>query len=229
MQTTSQLYKDILAEQNHWFEYRLEIDGTSYGEGVVRSLRTNLNMLKDKPEIGTAVAGEIDVEMQSVEIPFMAELRPYVRACSKTAQSEWLPQGVFYCDTRQRSKDTSTNSVVTIHGYDAMMKAEQMYSGNITGDSTDIEMVEEIASIMGVEVDPRTRQMVSEGYTIPFASGYTLREILGYIASMYIGSFIMSDEGKLRLVSLLELPPETNYLITENADAITFGGVRILV
>jgi hypothetical protein len=46
---------------------------------------------------------------------------------------------------------------------------------------------------------------------------------------MYVGAFIMTDEGKLRLVSILELPPETNYLIDEVGDAITFGGDRILV
>ena len=82
---------------------------------------------------------------------------------------------------------------------------------------------------MGVSVDPRTTAMITQGYTIPLPTGYTLREVLGYIAAMYVGCFIMSDAGELRLVSILELPPETNYLIDQLGDAITFGGDRILV
>ena len=119
--------------------------------------------------------------------------------------------------------------MLKIHGYDAMLRAEQMYNGRITGDSTDIQMVTEVAYQMGVNVDPRTSTIFTEGYTIPLPTGYTYREILGYIASMYVGCFIISDEGKLRLVSILELPPETNYLVDNAGDAITFGGDRILV
>jgi hypothetical protein len=46
---------------------------------------------------------------------------------------------------------------------------------------------------------------------------------------MYVGSFIMTETGLLRLVSITELPEETNYLINNAGDAITFGGDRILV
>ena len=55
--------------------------------------------------------------------------------------------------------------------------------------------------------------------------GYSLREVLGYIAGAYVGSFVMTEEGKLRLVSLLELPPETNYLIDNGGIPIVFGSV----
>ena len=39
----------------------------------------------------------------------------------------------------------------------------------------------------------------------------------------------MTGEGRLYLVPLVSIPPETNYLVTEYGDAITFGGDRILV
>ena len=111
-----------------------------------------------------------------------------------------------------------------------MLKAEQDFQSNaITGDSVDTDMVDEIARIMGVSVDPRTYDVMAASYTIPLPTGYSCREVLGYIAAMYVGCFIITDEGKLRLVSITELPPETNYLIDEQGDAITFGGDRILV
>jgi len=232
MQNTSALYRTILADPDHWFETQLVIDGVgTFDETQLFSISTSLEMFQDSPTIGKAVAGEINVKMMfpDTTIPDMACLRPRVRVCNATDQSEWLPQGVYYIDTRERTKNDDGLDVLTIHGYDAMLKTEQLYNGRITGDSTDIEMVAEIAYQIGVELDSRTTTLMTAAFTIPFPVGYTYREILGYIASMYVGCFVMTDEGKLRLVSVLELPEETNYLIDQIGDAITFGGDRILV
>lgn len=232
MQGTSALYQTIISG-DHWFETRLIIDGVgTYGETDLFAMSTTHEMFHNSPTIGSAVAGEITVKMvypQDVTIPAMAKLLPQVRACNATQQSEWISQGVYYIDTRERTVTEYGESVLELHGYDAMLKAEQMYNGRITGDSTDIQMVNEIAYQMGVSVDSRTTALMTEAYTIPLPTGYSYREVLGYIASMYVGCFIITDEGKLRLVSITELPPETNYLIDEQGDAITFGGDRILV
>ena len=232
MQSTSALYQTIIAG-DHWFETRLVIDGVgTYGETDLFAMSTTHEMFHNSPTIGSAVAGEITVKMvypQDVTIPAMAKLLPQVRACNATQQSEWISQGVYYIDTRERTVTEYGESVLELHGYDAMLKAEQMYNGRITGDSTDIQMVNEIAYQMGVSVDSRTTALMTAAYTIPLPTGYSYREVLGYIASMYVGCFIITDEGKLRLVSITELPPETNYLIDEQGDAITFGGDRILV
>ena len=232
MQETSALYRSILADTDHWFETQLVIDGVgTFDETQLFSINTSLEMFQDYPTIGKAVSGEVNIKMMfpDTTIPDMACLRPQVRVCNATDQSEWLPQGVYYIDTRERTKNDDGLDVLTIHGYDAMLKAEQMYNGRITGDSVDIDMVGEIAYQLGVELDSRTTALMTAAFTIPFPVGYTYRDILGYIASMYVGCFIMTDEGKLRLVSILELPEETNYLIDQIGDAITFGGDRILV
>lgn len=231
MQNVSALYNTIVGGE-HWFETKLVIDNVgTFDENQLFSVVTSHAMFSNTPAVGMAVAGEIEVKMlyPSTEIPTMACLRPYVRACNATQQSEWLPQGVFYIDTRERTRDDTGLSFLTIHGYDAMLKAEQMYNGRITGTSTDIQMVNEIAYQMGVSVDSRTTALMTAAYSIPLPTGYTYREVLGYIAAMYAGCFIITDEGKLRLVTLYELPPETNYLIDNAGNWITFGGDRILV
>ena len=231
MQNVSALYNTIVSGE-HWFETKLVIDNVgTFDENQLFSVVTSHAMFSTTPAVGMAVAGEIEIKMlyPTTEIPTMACLRPYVRACNTTQQSEWLPQGVFFIDTRERTRDDTGLSFLTIHGYDAMLKAEQMYNGRITGSSTDIQMVTEIAYQMGVSVDSRTNTLMTAAYTIPLPTGYTYREVLGYIASMYAGCFIITDEGKLRLVTLYELPPETNYLIDSAGNWITFGGDRILV
>ena len=150
---------------------------------------------------------------------------------TESLTSEWIPQGVFYIDTRQITANYNGIPVLIIHGYDAMMKAEQEYSSNsVVSTAPDTQYVQAIADEIGVTVDPRTWEIM-RGYEIPFPLGYTMREILGYIAASYVGCFIMTDEGKLRLVSLLGLPEEAHgdLLGDEYGDAILFGGVGILV
>lgn len=145
--------------------------------------------------------------------------------------SEWLPQGVYYIDTREVTANSNGLDILTLHGFDAMMKAEQPYASNATvSDAPDIAYVQAIADAIGVEVDSRTWDIM-RGYHIPFPLGYSMREILGYIASSYIGSFVMTDDGKLRLISLLGLPdrPEKPLLSDEYGNAIVFGNDTILV
>lgn len=231
MQITSQTYQDILASDDYWFERKLVIAGVAYREDVLIEMTTLSEMFQKTPTIGKAVAAEISVKMLApdADIPPMAELKPYVQAKNATQTSEWLQQGVFYIDTRDTVKNERGDDILSLHGFDAMLKAEQLYAGQLTGTSTDTQMVAEIARLMGLTVDARTYAIMNKSYQIPFPAGYTLREILGYIASMYVGSFVISDVGELRLVTLLELPPETNYLIDQVGDCITFGGDRILV
>ena len=231
MQTTSATYQTILSTDGYWFETIIAINGVTYDRSTLVSVSTSHAMFDSTPEIGHAIAGEITVSLlvPSADIPTMAELRPYVQACNASQRSEWIAQGVYYIDTRSETRNEHGANVLTLHGFDAMLKTEQLYNGRITGTSTDIQMVNEIAYQIGVNVDARTTALMTKAYSIPLPTGYTYREILGYIASMYVGSFIMSDVGELRLVSLLELPPETNHLIDNLGDAITFGGDRILV
>lgn len=232
MQDTSLLYRQILADANHRFEAKVSVGGIEFTESDTFSIQTFSQMFSGSPEVGSAVVGEIDVSISppAAEIPTMAQIIPYVRACTATQQSEWIQQGVFYVDTRELTQNNDGLDILTLHGYDAMLKTEQEFqSSRITGTSTDTAMVAEIARIIGVSVDARTWDVMTDAYSIPLPVGYSLREILGYIAGAYFGCFIITEQGKLRLVSLLELPPETNLLVDQVGDHIVFGGDRILV
>lgn len=261
MQQTSDTYRRILVDNNHWFETTVVIgesgvlitelgerilfggyaiivarDGPSSGfnEEYLFSVKTTQRMLEDGPDLGKAVAAEISVSMLNPpgDIPTMGVIVPYVRACSETETSEWLQQGVFYVDTREVTQNADGIDVLTLHGYDAILKTEQYYtdSGRLNwsaGYVLDTAMVQEIATMIGVSVDDRTWDIMTDSYHIPPPFSYTLREILGYIAGAYAGCFVMTDLGELRLVSILEIPEESSLLIDSIGDYITFGGDRI--
>lgn len=324
MLNTSSLYQSLLADDNHYFVAKLDVDGVgTFNEDTIFELTTGTELFNGAPEVGGAIAGEIDVKLLNngyaeqisgdmivdpdmtlvndyivfgenvtlendyirfistvIDIPKMACLKPYVKVCGYVqtpttvtvndpvletqnasvsgntltftsasqatvtgvtinfpvsselsyAESEWVPQGVYYIDTREVTKNEDGLDVLTIHGYDAMLKTEQMFqSTGIVGDSFDTQMVSEIALMIGTDVDSRTFALMTGNYIIPLPVSFTYREILGYIASMYFGTFIITEEGKLRLISLLELPQETSYLIDNIGNAITFGADRIKV
>lgn len=246
MLDTSALYDSIISEPLHRFQTKVNIGGTDYGENVLMSVNASYRVFsEEQPTVGGCLAGELTVKMiaPSSSIPRMATVRPYVRVTDGTQMSEWLPQGVFFIDTRQTTHNDSGLDILTLHCYDAMLKAEADYpSTSISYPAKDYRIVQIIAYAMGLQsssaasnhngIDARTKTLMNNGsgiYNISLPVGYSMREVLANIAAMYAGNWIMTYDGKLRLVTLTELPEETYYLIDEHFDAITFGGDRILV
>lgn len=233
MQSVSDTYRRLIATEGHWFETSLVINGNiSRDNRYLFKVSTQSEMFKNNPTVGQAIAAEIDASFIAPEadIPTMATLKPYVRVRAGNEHSEWIAQGIFYIDTRTITRNDDGLDVMTVHGYDAMLKAEQPYSStNLNWPARDINIVSEIASKMGVSVDTRTWSNMGKLYTFGLPTNYSLREMLGYIAAAYCGCFIITETGKLRLISLTELPAETNLLITRGGDVITFGGDAILV
>lgn len=245
MHVTSDLYKTILQTPGHEKEHRAFIAGVE--QKILKKAETkysNLNMpplvkgslfVGSKPSVGGCVSRQIDIMIKPKgTIPRMAEIKLETRLVLKdfvtgeiTSTSEWLPKGTFYIDTRQTDK---VSGALIIHGYDAMLKAEQPFLTDTTEDDWPKpmdEVVEEIAERMGVTVDSRT--VVSHTLQAGYPLEYTMREVLGFIASAHAGNWIITDAGELRLVGLADIPPETFYLVTEDGDAILFGDTRILI
>lgn len=207
-----------------------------YREDMLISVAITNSLFSGTPELGKAVSAEIDVEMllPVAKIPRMAAIRAYNRIFNASLTSGWIEQGTFYIDTREITKNLHGDDVIKLHGFDSMLMAEQAYVWNLTAPATDIDVVRDIANQLQFDVDQRTIDIMSSGYTVDVeqVGTYTMREILGYLAGSYAGSFVMSPQNELRLVQLITPPGETNYLATEEGGivyAILFGADKILV
>ena len=261
MQNTSALYDELIAEPNHWFECALAIGEsgrlideigevlifgntailvdsggaeTAFREEVLMSMSTTHSVFNEQyPTVGSAVSGEIDVTMIRPygDIPKMARIVPFVRVTDGERHSEWLQKGVYYIDTRETSHNSNGLDILTIHGYDAMLKFEMNYPSDSANNypMLDTDMVQFLANSISISVDPRTWERMTEAYAFQLPVGYSSREVLGAIAASYGGNFIMSDEGQLLLIRLSDLPRETNFLVTESGDVIIFGNDKIVV
>lgn len=255
---TSELYKEI-ASGDYWVETRIAIGETGrlldnhgnailfggvgilvdsggadggYTEDQLFSVETNnLVFSGNTPEVGGCVSGQLTLKMFKPigEIVKQARIVLYVRITDGERYSEWLKKGVYYVDQRSES-DFSDRTIINLTCYDSMMKAEQDYpDSTLEWPAKDIDVVKEIARSIGVGVDERTISLMTMQYKVQYPADYSRREVLGYIAAMYAGCFVMSDEGDIQLITLYSLPTETRYLITKYGEAITFGGDRILV
>ena len=234
MHTVSDLWQQMLADPAHAVEAKLKIAGVEYGEDqIVRKSLTVYGGLYSTFGIGNCCARQIDFEIYPQgTIPRQAKIEVYMRLRLDEQVSEWIHKGVFFFSTRKTDRVTS---VLSVHGYDAMLKAEQTWLDS----SYDAETwpmpvwtaVNDIAARMGVAVDSRTQLNTAfpVQYPVDSEGDMTMREALGRIAVANAGNWIITDEGKLLLVGLNSMPAETHHLITETGSAITFGGVRILV
>lgn len=234
-----------------------------YQEEQIMSLSTAYRLFSEEhPCVGACLSAELDVTMlrPAGAIPRMALVRPYVRATavvhstgsvvgvavagsatvgaqpSTTERvSEWIPQGVFYIDTREYTQNDDELNLMTLHCYDAMLMTEQDYpeTDGVIYPARDVDIVNIIAGALGVSVDARTWEIMTDGYMISLPAGYTMREVLSNIAAMYCGNWVMNYDGELLLVALNGIPAETNYLVDEFGACITFGvgagATRILV
>ena len=204
-------------------DYKVEIAGATYYKSDISSVVIK-RPLFDKLSVGNACSAELDISIWPIStIPKMAKLVPWVR---EDDTSSWTKLGDFYIYTRE-----TTDDLMRIVAYDSMMLAEQTWipDQSLEFPMSMVSAVNIIAGIMGIDVDSRT--LINSSYTIDYpANDYTLRDILGYIASANSGNWIITANGQLLLVPMFSSTPvETNYLIDERGNSITFGGVRVVV
>lgn len=135
------------------------------------------------------------------------------RVTDGTSFSEWKPFGTFFINQR----DTSYEGLVTVSCYDTLLKASQSYvnssSSTANWPKPMKEVVSEVAYRIGVSVDSRTVINTGEDYMVPFPTGLTMLQVLGYIGACHGGNWIITEENKLRLVPLVTSPDETFFVI----------------
>lgn len=231
-QQTSALWKTLWRTRGTTREYQFDVAGTIYGPEAEVSHKVDSG-LYDKFGIGNAAMAALTLSLFADSIPRGACIRRYIRLRNGERVSEWLPKGIFYANRRSEE-----DGYWTVEAFDAMRRAEQPWNPDqsLTFPMPMPEAVAEFARLMGVEVDPRT--VLSSTYTIDYPASdpdsedgdyYSIRQELQWIAAAHGGNWIMTDAGELLLVPLLSVPPETSCLVTEHGDAITLGGVRLLV
>jgi len=224
-QKTSALWTKLFRMRDTTREYQFDIAGIIYGPESEISHSVDAGLYEEFG-IGNAATAKLTLTLYASDIPRGAAIKRYIRLRNQDQVSEWLLKGVFF--TSRRTED---DGQWTIDAFDAMHKAERVWvpEESLVFPLTMPDAVMEFARLIGVEMDPRTRLNPAYIIDYPYENDYTIRDELRFIAAAHGGNWIITDEGRLLLVPLLSAPPETHYLITQFGDAITLGGVKLLV
>ena len=201
---TGEDYRDIL-NGDHRFEHQVRLQDSNgaqrwFYDSDIASLKITGGLFSEnRLSIGGCFAREIELDFYpSAFVPKrMSVIWVYVRAVSESRVSDWIGIGTFYIDTRE----TNDLGMMHITGYDSMLKAEKLYI-----DPGDVgqwpkkmsEVAEDIASKMGVAVDT----WPVRDYDVQLPTGYTMREVLSYIAVASSGNWIINSSGDLALIPL---------------------------
>lgn len=198
MQTIPTGWAEARSGLYRW-ETSVSVNSVDYGEADIISVSTSSPLFSSSaPSIGCCVSKEIDLAfVPKASIPRMAEIKAFTRPILSGVETERLQKGVFYIDTRETNEVTG---VMTIHGFDAMLKTEQPYCPDASGTwpramST---VVSDICESIGVTLDSRTS--ISSEYVCQLDTTLTMRQYLSYIAVAHGGNWVITDAGKLRLV-----------------------------
>ena len=204
MQTTSDIYKRILARDDYIVRKKAVVNGVEYTDdtGLLSVSRVHRLYAGEGPGVGGAVAAEYQLMLHTDNIlPRLSRIELFVCLEGGGDTSEWLPMGTGFSSTRYRDKIQGCWKVT---GFDALLLAEQPY---LDPEETPGEwprscqtVVEDIRQRLGLELDERT---ALGNYEVGYPGEQNMRSILCAIAAMHAANWTVTAAGKLYLVPLV--------------------------
>lgn len=192
MYQASNEFKSAIQKTSRVFNARIKIKGTWYSQTLKAATATYGSNGNDDITIGSTVSSYVDVTMKPIGQLFgntEVELQEGIRLPNGTY--EYIRMGYF---TAQRPTDD--NGYIKFTAYDRMAKTEKLYSSSLSYPTTAIQVIDEICTQCGID---RATTGLETVYVNTKPEGYTCREVLGYMASLY-GKFACIDrDGKLQI------------------------------
>lgn len=203
MQTTSATWKTLWASGSALLEVKAVIGGTDRSAEICAAPVIRRATMQNGLSVGNVVSATCTLTLRTTAaIARSASAALSMRLTDGTTASEWLPAGTFYIS--RRAKDPVTG-LLTLECYDALLKANAAWTPSPGAWPRAMDAVAgELASLLGVSVDSRTTLITGASYVIDEPTdGTSIRDVLSDIAACNGGNWIITPEGKLRLVPLI--------------------------
>ncbi|MBQ7756699.1 MAG: hypothetical protein IJ401_05310, partial [Oscillospiraceae bacterium] len=190
---TSESFNKKVQGLSRTFSAKLDFDNLSITDGIRKISVSGGSNVTGALAIGVTVCACVEIEIsgtvavsdnQMFSLSFGLQLGEN--------DFEFIPYGKYIVNSVEITEEKDTK----ITAYDLMFLAEKTYNSTLEYPTTSLKMIDEICSKIGVS---RTDEDLT-AISIPNAPiGYTMREILGYLAGLY-GKFAVIDrEGKLQI------------------------------
>lgn len=213
MYPISPLYSDYLRRPNREFLVKALIDGVEYDNSVIVDFTVENSISSiDGFELGTAIPSKLVISLRTKRIiPENAKIIPYLSLVLsgltweqatypwedmhitwEGGSSDWIPLGEFYVDSREK-----VNDVWTFTCYDKLVFSDVAYVSALSYPTSMQNVWDEICTSLGYTYDDSV--VINQAYQVPVApTGYTKRQVMGYIAGANAANVITGKDGTIR-------------------------------
>lgn len=197
MYPASELFQRLVKNPMREFDTKVIINGVEHGSNEVVEWDIMETITESESyTIGNAIPTKFELKICTQSIfPTNAEMKPYIRLID----TEWIPLGVFYVDSRKESEGGIWEFVC----YDKLMLANQPWETGLYLPATMKEVMEEICDMLEIQICPDT---VIRSYEVPLMTHeFTMRQVIGFIAACHGSNARIDKNGCLEFVECKQL------------------------
>lgn len=208
----SEKFKKEINKASRTFKSRIKINNYWY-TNIKSVTLTQGSCDEDNITIGSAVSSYIEVTMKDIaELFENTEVELQQGLMFSDGSKEYITMGYY---TAQRPQED--NGYIKFTAYDRMQRFEKVYTSKLTFPATAQQVLDELCKNCDIETDVKQLETV---YIQEKPQGYTCREVVGYIASLYGKFAIIERTGKLAFkfyeVCNYDVPMSRTFSLTKN-------------
>jgi hypothetical protein len=167
------------------------VDGKEYNQTLNEFKYSNIINPNNNISIGNTCSSSVTFSIFKPQITLENKDITIFEGVKGNNGIEYVQIGIFTV-----TKEESNGEYTKYTAYDKMYKAEKGYFSELTYPSTDKAILEEICTKLGIQL----ATSITTPHTIPEKpQGYTMREMIGYMATLQGGNAAINSDGNLEI------------------------------
>lgn len=167
------------------------VDGKEYNQTLNEFKHSNIINPNNSISIGNTCSSGVTFSIFKPQITLENKNITIFEGVKGNSGIEYVQIGIFTV-----TKEESNGEYTKYTAYDKMYKAEKGYFSELTYPSTDKAILEEICAKLGIQL----ATSITNTHTITDKpQGYTMREMIGYMAMLQGGNAAINSDGNLEI------------------------------
>lgn len=167
------------------------VDGKEYNQTLNEFKYSNIINPNNSISIGNTCSSSVTFSIYNPEITLENKDITIFEGVKGDSGIEYVQIGIFTV-----TKEESNGEYTKYTAYDKMYKAEKGYFSKLTYPSTDKAILEEICTKLGIQL---ATSITNTHTIIDKPQGYTMREMIGYMAMLQGGNAAINSDGNLEI------------------------------
>lgn len=167
------------------------VDGKEYNQTLNEFKYSNIINPNNSISIGNTCSSSVTFSIYNPEITLENKDITIFEGVKGDSGIEYVQIGIFTV-----TKEESNGEYTKYTAYDKMYKAEKGYFSELTYPSTDKSILEEICTKLGIQL---ATSITNTHTIIDKPQGYTMREMIGYMAMLQGGNAAINSDGNLEI------------------------------